>query len=91
MNIAFWDNQLCERGATVAIYDYAYYNEKNKALIVEPRDLTNLDKIILNVSNVLRSFGCVFMSFWPIYEISKIFGFSLNFGIWDLYSVRGQF
>jgi len=36
MNIAFWDNQLCERGTTVALYDYAYNNEKflnNKSYI----------------------------------------------------------
>ena len=26
-NIAFWTNQLCERGTTVASYDYAYYNQ----------------------------------------------------------------
>ena len=36
MNIAFWDNSLCERGTTVAMYDYAYYNQKllgNKSFI----------------------------------------------------------
>ena len=36
MNIAFWDNCLCERGTTVALYDYAYYNEillNNKSFI----------------------------------------------------------
>lgn len=35
-NVAFWDNQLCERGSTTAIYDYAYYNQKtlgNKSFI----------------------------------------------------------
>jgi hypothetical protein len=36
MNIGFWDNCLCERGTTVSLYDYAYYNEKllgNKSYI----------------------------------------------------------
>ena len=36
MNVAFWDNQLCERGTTVSLYDYAYHNEsilKNKSFI----------------------------------------------------------
>jgi len=36
MNIAFWDNQLCERGTTVSLYDYAYYNQtilNNKSFI----------------------------------------------------------
>ena len=27
MSIGFWGNQLCERGATVSLYDYACYNE----------------------------------------------------------------
>ena len=27
VKIAFHDNQLCERGTTIAIYDYAYYNK----------------------------------------------------------------
>ena len=36
MNIGFWDNQLCERGSTVALFDYAYYNQTllgNKSFI----------------------------------------------------------
>lgn len=36
MNIAFWDNQLCERGTTVSLFDYAYYNQtilNNKSFI----------------------------------------------------------
>ena len=36
MNIAFWDNQLGERGTTISLYDYAHYNEKllnNKSFI----------------------------------------------------------
>jgi hypothetical protein len=36
MNIAFWDNSLSERGTTVSLYDYAYYNQtilKNKSYI----------------------------------------------------------
>ena len=36
MNIAFWDNQLCERGTSVSLFDYAYYNQtllNNKSYI----------------------------------------------------------
>jgi hypothetical protein len=36
MNIAFWDNSLSERGTTVSLFDYAYYNQtllKNKSFI----------------------------------------------------------
>ena len=35
--IAFWDNYLCERGTSVALFDYAYYNEtllKNKSIVI---------------------------------------------------------
>lgn len=50
MNIAFWDNQLCERGTTVSLYDYAYYNEKilgNKSYIFyDKNNRSNKDKII---------------------------------------------
>jgi hypothetical protein len=28
VKVAFWDNRLCERGTTVALFDYAYYNVK---------------------------------------------------------------
>lgn len=37
IKIAFWDNSLCERGTTVALYDYAYYNKhylKNDSIIL---------------------------------------------------------
>jgi len=37
MKIAFWDNCLSERGTTVAMYDYAYYNQTllgNESIIV---------------------------------------------------------
>ncbi len=41
MKIAFHSNQLCERGSEVALYDYAYYNEKilkNNSLIISKKD-----------------------------------------------------
>jgi len=50
MNIAFWDNQLCERGTTTSLFDYAYYNElllKNKSFIFyEKNNKNNKDDII---------------------------------------------
>jgi hypothetical protein len=47
--IAFYSNQLCIRGTTVALYDYALYNEKilgNKSYIIadKNKDLTTLEK-----------------------------------------------
>jgi len=28
MKVAFWENQLCERGTSISLYDYAYFNEE---------------------------------------------------------------
>lgn len=49
MNILFHSNQLGLRGTEVALYDYAYYNEKllnNVSYIAAPRqsDMTSLEK-----------------------------------------------
>lgn len=41
MNIGFWDNQLCERGTTVSLYDYAFFNQtilQNKSYIFYDRN-----------------------------------------------------
>lgn len=55
MNIAFWDNCLCERGTTVALYDYAYYNKillKNKSFIFYDKNRKeNNNKIIEKFKN----------------------------------------
>ena len=51
MNIAFWDNQLCERGTSTSLFDYAYYNEKllgNKSFIFFDKNNTqNKENIIM--------------------------------------------
>jgi hypothetical protein len=50
MNVAFWDNQLCERGTTVALYDYAFYNQtilNNKSFIFYDKNSpANKDSVI---------------------------------------------
>ena len=37
VKIAFWDNCLCERGTSIALFDYAFYNKKllnNESIIL---------------------------------------------------------
>jgi hypothetical protein len=55
MNIAFWDNQLCERGTTIALYDYAYYNQTilgNKSFIFyDKNNVDNKEEIITKFKN----------------------------------------
>ena len=59
--IAFWDNCLCERGTTVAIYDYAYYNRAllgNESIILyNTTRKENVDKVIEKFSNEFQVFG----------------------------------
>jgi hypothetical protein len=50
MNIAFWDNQLCERGTTVSLFDYAYYNQtilNNKSFIFYDKNRKENNKNII--------------------------------------------
>ena len=50
MNIAFWDNQLCERGTTTSLFDYAFHNQTilgNKSYIFyDKNNKSNKQKII---------------------------------------------
>ena len=50
VKIAFHDNQLCERGTTVSLYDYAYYNKHylgNESIIMYyGSDHRNVDGVI---------------------------------------------
>jgi hypothetical protein len=71
LKIAFWDNSLCERGTTVALYDYAYYNKKllnNQSII-----LYN-DTKIENNQNVINKFKREFdvFSVSDFSEVDKI-------------------
>jgi hypothetical protein len=54
MKIAFHNNQLCTRGTTVAIYDYAYYN--NKILNNESIILTKKKWIYSHNDDVIKKF-----------------------------------
>lgn len=58
MNIAFWDNQLCERGTTISLFDYAYYNQtilNNKSFIFYDKNNNN------NIPQVIDKFKNHFM------------------------------
>lgn len=77
VNIAFWDNYLCERGTSVAIYDYAYYNEKllnNKSIIIYNKSLGgNNNQVIDKFKDKFKVFGIDDFSFIePILEENNI-------------------
>jgi hypothetical protein len=61
ITIAFHYNCLCERGTSVAIYDYANYNETilgNKSIILyDKKDTNNKKKIINKFNERFKVFG----------------------------------
>ena len=48
--VAFWSNQLCERGTSIALFDYAFYNQKllnNKSIIFySPNASGNIKSVV---------------------------------------------
>jgi hypothetical protein len=50
VKIAFWDNCLCERGTTIALYDYAFFNRTilgNESIILyNPNNSYNNAEVI---------------------------------------------
>ena len=57
--IVFYDNNLTLRGTSIALYNYADYNEKilgNKSIIIaKPDDFINLAKIDIYYYNDIRN------------------------------------
>jgi len=54
MNIAFWTPQLCERGTSISLYDYAYYNQillNNKSFIFYEKNNQNNNLQVINKFN----------------------------------------
>ena len=61
MKVAFYSPHLSERGTEVAMYDYAYYNEKilgNESIILHcPSDNRNHPSAVEKFNNQFRVFG----------------------------------
>jgi hypothetical protein len=58
MNIGFWDNCLCECGTTVAIYDYAFFNQT----LLQNNSFVFYDKNNGNTrTEIVEKFKCQFV------------------------------
>jgi hypothetical protein len=60
VKIAFWDNSLCERGTSVQLYNYAYYNKTilgNESIIMY--NLTRTDNDIEVVNKFRKEFHVI--------------------------------
>ncbi len=76
MNIGFWDNSLSERGTTISLFDYAFYNQKilnnNSYIFYNKNEETNNNGVI---NKFKREFNvCDLDDFFEIDEYIKIFG-----------------
>jgi len=63
--IAFWENELCERGTSIALFDYAHFNETilhNKSIVIYRRSQSNDNE------SVIRKFASRF----PLFAIDSI-------------------
>ena len=58
MKIAFHDNQLCERGTTISLYDYAYFNKyylgNESVIMYYGSDHRNVPKVINKFSKEFK-------------------------------------
>jgi glycosyltransferase involved in cell wall biosynthesis len=61
VKIAFWDNFLGERGTTIALFDYAYYNIKilgNESIIIYNKSSTaNCEEVVNKFKKEFNVFG----------------------------------
>ena len=66
VKIAFWDNYLGERGTTVALFDYAYFNIKllgNQSIIIYNKTLQSCDVVIEKFKKEFDVYFTVLMIF----------------------------
>tara|TARA_Y100000052_G_C2953229_1_gene88665 strand:+ start:295 stop:1245 length:951 start_codon:yes stop_codon:yes gene_type:complete len=87
MKVAFYSPHLCLRGTTVAMYDYAYYNEKllgNESIIFYDKDhQANNDTTIEKFTNVME---CV-----PMDSINDIDKTIVDNQVDAIYIIKGGF
>ena len=60
--VAFWLNELCERGTAIAVFDYAYYNQKMfgniSYILYEKNSVHNMQEVIEKFSKEFCVHGC---------------------------------
>ena len=84
MNIAFWDNQLCERGTTTSLFDYAFYNQKilkNRSYIFYIKNNRS------NVNEVINKFNDHFPVF-PVEDFKEVDNILKQNNITHIYIIK---
>ena len=86
MHIAFWDNQICERGTTIALFDYAYYNQtllKNTSYIFYDKHRPE------NNAAVIRKFQEHFTVVHATDDFKEVDTLLQKYNITHLYMIKG--
>jgi len=83
--IAFWQNEICERGVSVAVYDYAYYNQKmlgnTSYILYERNNSANIPEVIQKFEKEFHVHACQ--------DFSEVDEFLNKNGIDMLYIIKG--
>ena len=82
--IGFWADPLCEAGTAVAIYDYAYYNEK---LLNNKSYIFYLEYSVKNVEKIIEKFKKKFKLF-PVNNFNEVDNILLENNITILYIIK---
>lgn len=84
MNIAFWDNSLSERGTTVSLYDYAYYNQvllkNNSFIFYDKNNENNNDKIVQKFKTEFVLHG--------VNDFKEVDNYLLKYNITHIYIIK---
>jgi hypothetical protein len=84
MNVAFWDNQLDERGTAVSLYDYAYYNQT----ILGNNSFIFYDKHRKHNPEIVKKFKSMFVVH-DTDDFKEVDDYLLQYNITHIYIIKG--
>jgi hypothetical protein len=83
MNVAFWDNQLCERGTTTSLFDYAFFNQH----ILGNRSFVFFDKHAHSHPDIIHKFNTHFVCH-PTHQFHDVDEYLLKYNISHIYIIN---
>jgi len=86
MNIAFWDNALCERGTSLGLFNYAYYNQiilHNNSFIFYDKNFTTI-----NNKDIIKKFENHFIV-TPTDNFKEVDNYLLKYNITHIFIIKG--
>jgi hypothetical protein len=82
--VAFWLNELCERGTAIAVYDYAFFNQQmfnnHSYILYEKNNINNMQQVIDKFQNQFTVHG--------LNDFSEIDAYLVKHGVSILYVIK---